>query len=164
MNSRRKTLWPLMLNLVLVLVLFLAACSTTGEALPPTEAEEAAAEPAAEEAAEEADADAAEESAEPAEDAAMASGGLPDEIVVVEEPSAAAAVTRIESGDLDMYAFAVTDPDVFATVQSDSNLTYAQSYGSNSELTFNPAGPIFEGTGQIQRRIIAKSLLGLNPT
>lgn len=153
MNSKRKTLWPLMLNLVLVLVLFLAACSNVGDVEAPAED---AADAAAEEAAEPPP-DTGEEAAEPAEEAdseaaaesAMPSGGLADEIVVVEEPSAAAAVTRINSGDLDVYAFAVTDPEVFSTVQGDSNLNYAQSFGSSSELTFNPAGPVFDGTGKL---------------
>lgn len=147
--NRKKILGSLLLNLMLVLVLMLSACATVDDVEAP--AEEA---PAAEEAAEpepdsgdEADEPAAEGESEAASPAA--SGGLPDEIVVVEEPSAAAAVTRIESGDLDMYAFAVTDPDVFASVESNSDLTYSQSYGSNSELTFNPAGPIFDGTGNL---------------
>ena len=131
--------WQFIVSMLLIFSLLLAACGAPGAAIPA--AEEAPAESAAEESSEEAPAETA--------DTAAASGGTIDEVVVVEEPSAAAAVTRLETGDLDIYAFAVTDPDVFATVESSDDLTYAQSFGSYSELTFNPAGPIFETTGKL---------------
>jgi len=130
----------------MILSLLLAACGSPGEAIPPAEevtTEEATAEDAAAEAPAETD-ESETAAAEP-----MAAGGRVAEVVVVEEPSAAAAVTRLETGDLDVYAFGVTDPDVFATVESNDELTYAQSFGSYSELTFNPSGPIFETTGKL---------------
>lgn len=144
MKQKRRTYSQFLLSVMLVLALLLTACGVPGEAVPP--AEEAT---AAEESADEAGAEAPAEEGAAAEESAMAGGGLPNEIVVVEEPSAAAAVTRLETGDLDVYAFAVTDPDVFATVQGNDDLAYSRSFGSYSELTFNPAGPVFEGTGKL---------------
>jgi peptide/nickel transport system substrate-binding protein len=112
---------------------------------PADEAEPGEATPAAteEEAAEE------EPAAEMSEEEASRVGGWFDEVVAVEEPSAAAAVTRIESGELDMYAFAVTDPAVADTVAASDALDAAPSYGSYTELTFNPVGPVFESTGAL---------------
>jgi len=76
-------------------------------------------------------------------------GAWVDEVVAVEEPSADAAVTRMESGDIDVYAFTVSNPEVLAKVEESPNLDYAQSFGSYNELTFNVAGPVFSGTGKL---------------
>ncbi|MFQ5857476.1 MAG: ABC transporter substrate-binding protein [Anaerolineae bacterium] len=76
-------------------------------------------------------------------------GAWVDEVVVVEEPSADAAVTRLGVGEIDVYAFGVTDPEIFREVEDSPDLNYAQSFGTYSELTFNPAGPVFEGTGKL---------------
>ncbi|MEZ4869578.1 MAG: ABC transporter substrate-binding protein [Caldilineaceae bacterium] len=132
MQPRRR--WLLTLSWVLMLTLLLAACSTPGDVAPaveePTPTPEAASEA-------------------PAADTAAAAGDLVNEVVVVEEPSAAAAVTRLGVGELDVYAFAVTDPDIYQSVSESSDLAYARSFGSTSELTFNTVGPIFEGTGKL---------------
>lgn len=74
-------------------------------------------------------------------------GAWLDTVVVVEEPSADAAVNRLEVGDIDVYAYTVSNPEVAANVEASPNLTFSRSYGSYNELTFNPAGPVFEGTG-----------------
>lgn len=76
-------------------------------------------------------------------------GAWLDTVVVVEEPSADAAVSRLEVGDIDVYAFAVTNPEIDAKVQESDALQAVRSFGSYSELTFNPAGPVFEGTGKL---------------
>jgi len=70
-------------------------------------------------------------------------GAWPDTVVVVEEPSADAAVSRMESGEIDIYAYQVNDPEVLATVQASDTLNYYESFGSYNELTFNPYGPEF---------------------
>ena len=35
-----------------------------------------------------------------------------DTIIVVEEPSSDAAVTRLEAGDIDVYAYNISEPDI----------------------------------------------------
>ncbi|MCB0080475.1 MAG: hypothetical protein KDE47_06080, partial [Caldilineaceae bacterium] len=139
MNRNRSATWQAIFSMLMVLALLLTACNVPSADVPV--AEEVAATPAAAEEAATEETDTAAES--------MAAGGLVNEVVAVEEPSAAAAVSRLETGDLDVYAFGVTDPDVYATVESSDDLTYAQSFGTYSELTFNPAGPVFEATGKL---------------
>jgi hypothetical protein len=70
-------------------------------------------------------------------------GAWLDTIVVVEEPNSDAAVARLQVGDLDLYSYTISDPELFATVQADPTLTYNQAYGSYNEITFNPSGPEF---------------------
>jgi peptide/nickel transport system substrate-binding protein len=76
-------------------------------------------------------------------------GANVDEVVVVEEPSSAAAVTRLEVGELDVYAFGVSDVEVAQVVADSAAVDGYESFGSYSELTFNPSGPVFDGTGQL---------------
>jgi peptide/nickel transport system substrate-binding protein len=76
-------------------------------------------------------------------------GAWLDTVVFIEEPSADAAVTRLEVGDIDVYAFTVSSPDVGARVAASPALKSWQSFGSYNELTFNPSGPVFEGTGKL---------------
>lgn len=71
-------------------------------------------------------------------------GAWVDEVIVTEEPSAAAAVTRLEVGELDVYAYGVSDPAIFQKVSASPALGFERSFGSYSELTFNPAGPVLE--------------------
>jgi peptide/nickel transport system substrate-binding protein len=67
-----------------------------------------------------------------------------DDVILVQEPSITTAVTRLQAGDLDVYASTSSQPVPFATILSDPNLDYYQTYGSYSELTFNVVGPEFE--------------------
>jgi peptide/nickel transport system substrate-binding protein len=76
-------------------------------------------------------------------------GAWLDTVVFIEEPSAASAVTRLEVGDIDVYAFAVANPEVAARVTASPALKGWRSYGSYNEFTFNPVGPIFEGSGKL---------------
>jgi peptide/nickel transport system substrate-binding protein len=71
-------------------------------------------------------------------------GAWLDTIVVVEEPSADAAINRLEVGDIDVYAFQVTNPEIRRRIEASDTVEYVRSSGSYSELTFNPAGPEFE--------------------
>lgn len=141
-----------LLAILLIVALTFAACGTPEaaqeEATPAAQEEVAAADeeeaPAEETAAEEETV--AEES--PAEMSGRM-GAWVDEVIAVEEPSAAAAVTRMDVGEVDAYAFAVSDADIFATVEETDSLTHSNSFGTYGELTFNPAGPVFEGTGKL---------------
>ena len=71
-------------------------------------------------------------------------GAWLDTIVFVEEPNANAAVTRLEVGEIDLYAYQVSNREVVAKVNASANLDTYQSSGSYNELTFNPAGPELE--------------------
>lgn len=70
-------------------------------------------------------------------------GAWVDEVVVVEEASSAAAITRLEVGEFDIYAFTVSEAQLFQRTEASPVLTYSQSFGSYNELTFNPYGPEF---------------------
>ena len=147
MRTKRFSL----LAILLIAVLLFAACSPAA----PTEMAEEPEAPAQEEQAaeEEMKEETAAEEEETAEEApAMMSertGAWVDEVIAVEEPSAAAAVTRMDLEELDAYAFSISNAEVYATVQGMDSLTYANSFGVYVELTFNPAGPVFEATGKL---------------
>jgi len=70
-------------------------------------------------------------------------GAWVDSIMVIEEPSADAAVSRMETGEIDLYAFQVTNAEVARKVEDSEVLKHYRSFGSYNELTFNPVGPEF---------------------
>jgi peptide/nickel transport system substrate-binding protein len=70
-------------------------------------------------------------------------GAWVDTVVFQEEPDADAAVTRLEVGDIDVYAYSITDPAVAPRIYDSDKLTYKQAFGSYNEITFNPSGPEF---------------------
>jgi len=76
--------------------------------------------------------------------ASPATGPLANTVVFVGQDSAEAAVTQLQAGDIDIYAYTVSDPNLFDTVKADPNLSYTTSFGSYDELTFNPSGPEFQ--------------------
>jgi peptide/nickel transport system substrate-binding protein len=76
-------------------------------------------------------------------------GGWLDSVIVVEEPNTDAAISRLQSGDIDAFWYSVSSATAFARVKADPNLKYYQSFGSYNELSFNTAGPVFEGTGKL---------------
>ena len=67
-----------------------------------------------------------------------------DEVIIVEEPSVTTAVSRLQAGDIDIYASTSSEPVPFNTILNDPNLDYYQTFGSYSEITWNPVGPTFE--------------------
>lgn len=80
---------------------------------------------------------------------AQRKGAWVDDVIVVEEPEPAAAVSRLEAKDIDVYAYTVTLPDLFQKVQDNPQLAHQNSFGSYNELTFNPVGPVFPATGKL---------------
>ncbi|MBN1135076.1 MAG: protein kinase, partial [Anaerolineae bacterium] len=70
-------------------------------------------------------------------------GAWVDTVVFVEEPSSDAVVTRLEAGDIDVYAYNITEPDVAARIYAAEGMAYETSYGNYDEITFNPYGPEF---------------------
>jgi peptide/nickel transport system substrate-binding protein len=72
-----------------------------------------------------------------------------DEVVITEEPNFAQAVYRLQTDDLDVFAYGLADADLFQEVLGDQDLTYIQAKGSFNEFTLNPVGPTFPGTGKL---------------
>ncbi len=66
-------------------------------------------------------------------------GAWVDEVVFTEENSAEAAVSQLNAGQLDIYAYTVAEAPVYETVKASSNLAYSSVYGSSVALMFNPA-------------------------
>ncbi|MGQ9555683.1 MAG: ABC transporter substrate-binding protein [Anaerolineae bacterium] len=76
-------------------------------------------------------------------------GAWVDTVVITKEESADAAVRKLQAGQLDVYAGDIQDAALFETVKGDSSLRYYLSAGLYDELTFNPSGPFFPGTGKL---------------
>jgi peptide/nickel transport system substrate-binding protein len=66
-------------------------------------------------------------------------GGWLDTIIIVEEPSSDAAVSRIEAGDIDVFAYNVSEPDIAQRIFDSETLLYETSYGNYNDLTFMPS-------------------------
>lgn len=81
--------------------------------------------------------------------AAERTGAWVDDIVVIEEQREPAAIDMLLTGELDIYAQTMSDPELLQKVQASPELEYSVAYGSNVEITFNPAGPVFPGTGKL---------------
>jgi peptide/nickel transport system substrate-binding protein len=58
------------------------------------------------------------------------------------------AVTQIEAGAIDIYGSNLSTPQDFAAIEA-AGLEASFQYGLYYEITINPAGPIFEGTGKL---------------
>jgi peptide/nickel transport system substrate-binding protein len=76
-------------------------------------------------------------------------GAWLDTVIIVEEPSADAAVSRMLVGDIDVYAFQVSNREVAARIAASDDIVGIRSSGSYNELSFNPVGPVFESTGKL---------------
>jgi len=76
-------------------------------------------------------------------------GGWLDTVIVVEEPNTDAAISRLETGDIDGFWYSVSSSTAFKKVQANPNLKYYQAFGSYNELTFNPSGPVFPNSGKL---------------
>ena len=72
-----------------------------------------------------------------------------DEVVFSSVSDDATAISMLEAGEAHLYYYGLTDPELFKKVKSSPNLWYALSYGSYNELTFNPVGPEFPATGEL---------------
>ncbi|MDX1665428.1 MAG: ABC transporter substrate-binding protein [Candidatus Promineifilaceae bacterium] len=71
--------------------------------------------------------------------AADRTGTWVDTVIVVEEPSGTAAVSRLEAGDIDIYADTVSNPQTATSINAAEGLETAPSFGDYKELTLNPA-------------------------
>ncbi len=75
-------------------------------------------------------------------------GAWADKLVFTVQKQADVAVSQLKSKDIDVYAFSVSDPELFKKVKNDPDLKYAEGYGAYTELTFNPVGPEY-GKGEL---------------
>ncbi len=66
-------------------------------------------------------------------------GGWFDTVIFVEEPDSDAAISRLEAGDIDVFAYNISDPDIAQRVFDSETLVYETSYGNFNDLTFMPS-------------------------
>ena len=72
-----------------------------------------------------------------------------EEVVFIEEPDFDKTIGMMEAGEVHLYASGTSDPDRERRINASQEMTYDVSYGSYTELTFNPVGPTFTATGQL---------------
>lgn len=80
---------------------------------------------------------------------ATRAGAWADEVVFREEADPAKAIDMMEAGEINVYALGINDPELYRKIQSSRVIQHEISYGSNSELAFNPVGPTFPRTGEL---------------
>jgi peptide/nickel transport system substrate-binding protein len=76
-------------------------------------------------------------------------GAFLDDVLVTSEPDASAAIQRLKDRTLDIYAYGLPDPALYAEVSAEPDLTTLTASGGIIELTFNPVGPTLPGTGKL---------------
>lgn len=89
-------------------------------------------------------------------------GAWLDTIVMVAEPNADAGVRRLQVGDIDLYANSIANPQTAKAIYAAPELSYIRAYGNYDELSFNPAGPVFKGTGKLNPFAVAKVREAMN--
>ena len=57
-------------------------------------------------------------------------GAWVDQVVFTSIDDANSAVSQLQAGELDAYAYSVGDPELYKTVQADPGLVYSTVYGS----------------------------------
>jgi peptide/nickel transport system substrate-binding protein len=83
---------------------------------------------------------------EPTPEPVTRKGAWVDTVVMVEEPSSDSAVTRLLAGDLDVYAFSISEAPIADRIYAEEGLSYYTSYGSYNEITFNPVLELEDGS------------------
>lgn len=89
-------------------------------------------------------------------------GAWVDAVIAVEEPSDAAAISRLEASDIQAFFSGSANPEIRNRVQRSRGLTSVVSYGSYNELTLNPVGPTFPGTNRFNPFSVAKIREAMN--
>ncbi|HXG51248.1 MAG TPA: ABC transporter substrate-binding protein [candidate division Zixibacteria bacterium] len=77
------------------------------------------------------------------------SGAWVAEVVFREESDPAKAIDMMEAGEIQVYSMGINDPELYRKIQSSRTIQHEISYGSNTELAFNPVGPTFPRTGEL---------------
>jgi peptide/nickel transport system substrate-binding protein len=120
---------------VLLVIVLLIACAPTPTPVPPTKAPEPTKAPAP--------TAVPTKAPEPTKPPAP-KGAWVDEVVFFEEPDNAKAISIMEAGDMHLFGFAISDPKLYAKIKDSKTVAGDPSYGSTSELSFNPSGPTFK--------------------
>ena len=68
-------------------------------------------------------------------------GAWLDSITFSEQGDANQAVSQLQSNDLDVFVYPISDATIFQTVLEDPDLTQTEAHQLYYELTFNPYGP-----------------------
>ncbi|MDR5708692.1 MAG: ABC transporter substrate-binding protein, partial [Armatimonadota bacterium] len=89
-------------------------------------------------------------------------GAWVDAVVAVEEPNEAAAVRRMEAGDLHAWFSETAIPEIANRIRQSRALVSTTSYGLYHELTANPVGPVFPGTNRLNPFAIPRIREALN--
>jgi len=66
-----------------------------------------------------------------------------EQVIFLAEPNAEAALQQLRAKRYHVYAYSLADPEIYRQVSEDEQLKLVTFYGSNRELTLNPAGPRF---------------------
>ncbi|MCK4817089.1 hypothetical protein KA005_15070, partial [bacterium] len=66
-------------------------------------------------------------------------GAWLDTVIFVEEPDSEAAVTRLDVGDLDVFAYNISEPDIAQRIFDSEVLDYETAFGNYNDLTFMPS-------------------------
>ena len=74
--------------------------------------------------------------AQPAQDT------LAEEVVFFEEPNRSKAYEMLVSGQMHIYAYGLSDPELKKKIETSQDIAYTLSYGNTWELTINPSGPL----------------------
>jgi len=81
---------------------------------------------------------------------AQPQGPWVDEVDFFAEKDYAKVVDMLSKGDMHIYFSDIqVDPTLLQRIKSDPNLAIDYAYGNPFELTFNPVGPEFPGTGKL---------------
>lgn len=89
-------------------------------------------------------------------------GAWVDTVLAVEEPTDAAAISRLEANDIQVWFSGTTNPQQRDRVQRSQGLAFALSYGLYNELTFNPVGPVFPGSSRLNPFAVARIREAMN--
>lgn len=81
--------------------------------------------------------------------AAARTGAWVDEVVFREEADPAKATDMMEAGEIQAYAAGINDPELYRKIQSSRSMQHEISYGSTTELSFNPVGPVFPRSNEL---------------
>jgi len=75
----------------------------------------------------------------PTEPPVTRTGAWVDEVILTEENSADAAISKLAAGDIDLYAYTVAEAPAYEELQKHSDLTSSQTVGSSNNILLNPA-------------------------
>ncbi len=89
-------------------------------------------------------------------------GAWVDTVLAIQEPSDAAAISRLEANDIQAWFSSTSNPDLRDRVARSQVLTSTGAFGLSRELTFNPVGPVFPGTDRLNPFASAKIREAMN--